>query len=138
MAAIDEWQLHGSAPELYERYLVPAITSHWAADLIERAAPRSGDRVLDIACGTGVVARSAAAHVDAGKVTGIDINPGMLAVARSIATTGGPAIEWCEGSALALPFDDNSFDLILCQLGLQFFPDRRMALREMWRVLTRA
>ena len=78
-----QWQLRGGAPELYERYLVPAITALWATDLIERAAPRPGERVLDLACGTGIVARLAEARMGAGRIVGIDINSGMLAVARS-------------------------------------------------------
>jgi ubiquinone/menaquinone biosynthesis C-methylase UbiE len=69
-----------------------------------------------------------------GRVVGLDFNPGMLAVARSVANSG-TSIEWVEGSALSLPFDDGSFDLVLCQLGLQFFSDRPLALREMRRVL---
>jgi ubiquinone/menaquinone biosynthesis C-methylase UbiE len=129
------WQLEGSAPELYERYLVPAITSLWATDLVDRAAPQRGERVLDVACGTGVVARSAAEAMGVGHVVGLDINAGMLAVARSRAPGPGPRIEWYEASALDMPFPDSTFDLILCQLGLQFFPDRSRALREMLRVL---
>ena len=130
----EHWQLDGTAPELYQRYLVPSITSLWAADLIERAQPKSGDAILDIACGTGVVARMAAERIDRGRVVGLDFNSGMLAVARLQPTTG-TAIEWMEGSALNLPFPDSSFDVVLCQLGLQFFPDRPLALREMKRIL---
>ena len=118
------WQLEGSAAELYERYLVPAITAKWAEDLIVRAQPRAGESVLDIACGTGVVARLAARRVAArGQVTGLDLNAGMLAVARRVPNEG-PPINWIEGSALDLPFPSDSFDVVLCQLGLQFFPDR--------------
>ena len=131
----DGWQLEASAPELYERYLVPAIARLWAADLVERAAPKPGERVLDIACGTGIVARFAAATIGTGHVVGLDINEGMLAVARSRSAGIGLDIEWREASALDLPFADSSFDLILCQLGLQFFPDQPRALREMIRVL---
>ena len=69
-----------------------------------------------------------------GRVVGLDLNEGMLAVARSVPITGAP-IEWREGSALSLPFENRSFDLVLCQLGVQFFPDRSLALREMKRVL---
>jgi ubiquinone/menaquinone biosynthesis C-methylase UbiE len=134
MSEHEHWQLDGSAPELYQRYLVPAITSLWAADLIERANPGKAEAALDIACGTGVVTRLAAARMQSGRVVGLDFNAGMLAVARSIPNTGAP-IEWFEGSALNLPFGDGSFDLVLCQLGLQFFPDRPLALREMKRVL---
>jgi ubiquinone/menaquinone biosynthesis C-methylase UbiE len=134
MAGHDHWQLDGSAPELYQRYLVPAITSLWAADLLDRAQPKAGEAVLDVACGTGVVARLAAERIATGRVVGLDFNSGMLAVARSLPRTGA-SIEWLGGSALSLPFADTSFDLVLCQLGLQFFPDRPLALREMRRVL---
>jgi ubiquinone/menaquinone biosynthesis C-methylase UbiE len=135
MSDHDHWQLDGSAPELYQRYLVPAITSIWAADLIDRVGPKPGESVLDIACGTGVVTLLAAERVATGRVVGLDLNAGMLAVARSVSKTAAASIEWLEGSALSLPFASNSFDLVLCQLGLQFFPDRPLALREMKRVL---
>ena len=128
------WQLEGSAAELYQRYLVPAITTQWAADLVDRAHPRPGEAVLDIACGTGVVARLAAKRVRNGQVTGLDLNPGMLAVARGVPSEGAP-ITWIEGSALDLPFPLDSFDVVLCQLGLQFLPDQQRGLREMRRVL---
>lgn len=136
MAEYEQWQLDGRAPELYERYLVPAITAVWAADLVERAAPRSGERVLDVACGTGIVARRAAERVgNHGRVVGLDLNSGMLAVARSLSSQDASGIEWREGSALAMPLPDAAFDLVLCQLELQFFPDRPLALREMRRAL---
>jgi ubiquinone/menaquinone biosynthesis C-methylase UbiE len=135
MVRHEAWQLEGSAAELYERHLVPAITSLWAADLVERAALQPGERVLDVACGTGIVARRAAERMGSGRVVGLDINPGMLAVARSLPSGPGPAIEWHDGSALDMPFPEGSFDVCLCQLGLQFFPDRAAALREMRRVL---
>jgi ubiquinone/menaquinone biosynthesis C-methylase UbiE len=134
MSEHEHWQLDGSAPELYERYLVPAITSIWAVDLIDRMQPGPGDPVLDVACGTGIVARLAAERMATGRVVGLDLNAGMLKVARAVPTTGA-SIEWREGSALSLPFADSSFALVLCQLGLQFFPDRPLALREMKRVL---
>jgi ubiquinone/menaquinone biosynthesis C-methylase UbiE len=134
MSGPEHWQLDDSAPELYERYLVPAITSIWASDLIERVKPEPGQSVLDVACGTGIVARLAAERMTAGRVVGLDLNEGMLAVARSVSVTGAP-IEWHEGSALNLPFDNGLFDIVLCQLGLQFFPDQPLALREMKRVL---
>ena len=98
-----------SAAELYERYLVPAITALWAADLVDRAAPQSGERVLDVACGTGVVARSAAERMGSGQVVGLDINTGMLAVARSLPRGAGPRIDWHEGSALEMPFPNSTF-----------------------------
>jgi ubiquinone/menaquinone biosynthesis C-methylase UbiE len=128
------WQLEGSAAELYQRYLVPAITTKWAEDLVERAQPRPGEAVLDIACGTGVVARLTAKRLRDGQVTGLDLNPGMLTVARGVPSEGAP-ISWIEGSALDLPFPRDAFDVVLCQLGLQFFPDQQQGLREMRRVL---
>jgi ubiquinone/menaquinone biosynthesis C-methylase UbiE len=128
------WQLEGTAAELYERYLVPAITAKWAEDLLDRAKPREGDAVLDVACGTGIVARLAAKRMGRGQVTALDLNSGMLAVARSVPPEGA-TIMWIEGSALDLPFPPDSFDVVLCQLGLQFFPDQRKALGELRRVL---
>jgi ubiquinone/menaquinone biosynthesis C-methylase UbiE len=136
----EHWQLEGSAPELYQRYLVPAVTRPWAIDLVERAALQPDERVLDVACGTGVVARLAAARVGArGRVVGLDLNHGMIAVARALPIgpdeSAAAVIEWYEGSALALPFPDAAFEVAFCQLGLQFFPDRPQALQEMRRVL---
>src|SRR5215207_6218516 len=131
----EPWQLTGNAAELYERYLVPAITGVWAADLVRRAALQPGERVLDVACGTGIVARLAAERVGAqGAVVGLDLNTAMLAVARALPQSGA-AITWQEASVLAMPFPDATFDVVVCQLGLQFFPDRPQALREMRRVL---
>src|SRR6266496_1757197 len=130
MTATEQYQLGAVAPKLYERYLVPAITSLWAADLIERAEPRVGDRILDVACGTGIVARLAATRIGTGEVVGIDLNPGMLGVARSVSLQAGLRIEWREGNVLAMPFGAATFDIVFCQLGLQFFPDRLAALGE--------
>jgi SAM-dependent methyltransferase len=132
MVQKEQWHLAGSAPDVYERYLVPALFGPWAPVLIAAAALRPGDRVLDLACGTGVVARQAKSRVGAsGTVTGVDLNPGMLAIARSVE----PSVDWQEGNAGALPFADGSFEVVFCQLGLQYFPDRSAALREMHRVL---
>lgn len=136
MRALERWQLDGRAPELYQRYLVPAMTAMWAVDLVDRLAVRAGQRVLDVACGTGVVARTAAARAGTlGRVAAVDINSGMLAVARSLPQVRGATIDWIESSALELPFSDSSFDVVACQFGLQFFPDRSTALSEMRRVL---
>ena len=117
----------------YERYFVPALGAPLARDLIELAELRPGERVLDVACGTGVVTRLAAERVGGGAVAGVDVNPGMLAVARQV--TGDTAIEWHQASAEALPLGDETFDVVLCQMGLQFVPDRLRAAREMRRVL---
>ena len=132
------WQLRGNSAERYERYLVPTVTLPWAHDLIERVGLRPGDRVLDVACGTGVVARLAASAVGAdGSVAALDVNREMLAVGRSLSPAEGARIEWHEASADALPFGEAEFAVVLCQLGLQFFPDRLGAVREMRRVLAR-
>ncbi len=129
------WSAFGAnAGELYERYMVPAIFAPWAEDLVRNGQCQPGDRVLDVACGTGIVARGAAQRVGpSGRVVGLDLSPGMLAEARRAA--GGIPIEWWEGSALALPFPNASFDVVLCQQGVQFFPDRVAGLGEMRRVL---
>jgi ubiquinone/menaquinone biosynthesis C-methylase UbiE len=125
----------GSAPENYERYFVPAIGAPLAADLVELAGLQPGERVLDVACGTGVVARLAAERVGpSGTVTGVDVNPGMLAVARA-SDRGATAIGWYEARAEALPLPAETFEVALCQLGLQFVGDKETALRELWRVL---
>ncbi|MEJ2258134.1 MAG: methyltransferase domain-containing protein [Woeseiaceae bacterium] len=125
----------GNPPINYERVFVPAIGGPLATDLVRHAGLRQGERVLDVACGTGVVARLASRQVGAtGTVAGLDINPGMLAVARS-ATPSEMPIDWHEASAEEMPFPDASFDVVLCQMGLQFMPDKQAALREMRRVL---
>lgn len=126
----------GSLPELYERDLVPTIFAPWAEDLVALAAVGPGERVLDVACGTGVVARCAARRVGpAGQVVGLDLNVAMLGVARALPAAAGTAVEWREGNATAIPFPDGAFDVVLCQQGLQYFPDRAAGLREMRRVL---
>ncbi len=122
--------------ETYEQYFVPAMFLPWATILLQHAAPKSGERVLDVACGTGIVSRQAAPLVGAdGQVVGLDVNPAMLAVARAVPAPSGAAIHWQEGNAMALPFVDGAFDVVLCQHGLQFVPDRAGAVREMRRVL---
>jgi ubiquinone/menaquinone biosynthesis C-methylase UbiE len=132
----ERWQVAGNAAEIYQRELVPAVFGPWAPRVIELSELRPGLRVLDVACGTGVVARLAARTVGVdGRVAALDLNPGMLAVAAELPAVEGAAIEWIEGTAQALPFADASFDVVCCQLGVQFFPDREGALREMKRVL---
>ena len=132
-----QWHvIHGSQADAYEKFLVPAIFAPMAADLVVLAAPRSGERVLDIACGTGIVARLAARRVGtAGRVAGVDLNPSMLEVAARESSSSRPSIDWLEARAESVPLDAESFDLVLCQQGLQFFPDRLAALREMRRLL---
>jgi ubiquinone/menaquinone biosynthesis C-methylase UbiE len=133
--AVSFKQYGGNAAENYERYFVPTIGMAWATALLDAAELHPGDRVLDVACGTGVVTRLAAERVGPdGAVAGLDINPAMLAVARSVPSSGA-AIEWHEASAESLPLADGGFDVVLSSLGLQFVPDKASALREMQRVL---
>jgi len=127
----------GKPPVNYELFFVPAIGEPLAVDLIRLAALRPGERVLDVACGTGIVARLASQQVGATlTIAGLDVNPGMLSVARSAPPIGLP-IKWYEASAEAMPLPDASFDVVLCQMGLQFMPGKPAALREMQRVLVR-
>jgi ubiquinone/menaquinone biosynthesis C-methylase UbiE len=136
MATSEQWQLTMKAAELYEHCPARYILGPWVPLLVETARLAVGERVLDVACGTGVVARAAAEGVGRGGcVVGIDLNPGMIAVAQSLPAIDGAPIEWLERSALDLGLDDASFDVVLCQQGLQFFPDKAVAVREMRRVL---
>ncbi len=122
--------------EAYERFIAQNVFVPWTADLLQRARPRAEDRVLDVACGTGIVTRNVASAVGPrGKVAALDISPDMLAVARTLALSEGPAVEWHEGSGIDMPFPEASFDLVLCQQGLQFFPDHQAGLNEIRRVL---
>jgi SAM-dependent methyltransferase len=133
MSDQDAWQLAHGAAVAYEKDFVPAIFEQWPPVLAEIAHIRPGDRVLDVACGTGVLTREAASRVGpTGRVTGLDLNEGMLAVARRLR----PEINWRQGDAAKLPFDDSVFDVAVSQFALMFFPDQVAALREMWRVLT--
>jgi ubiquinone/menaquinone biosynthesis C-methylase UbiE len=116
--------------EAYESQFVPALFREWAASLVEHARVRPGQRVLDVACGTGIVARTAADRIGDGAVTGLDLNDAMLTVAERLR----PDIAWRHGDAAQLPFDDGAFDVVLCQSGLMFFPDVPKALGEMARV----
>jgi ubiquinone/menaquinone biosynthesis C-methylase UbiE len=138
MAREERWQLAGDAATIYEDHLVPAIFAPWAQPMVQLAGVGEGDRVLDVACGTGVVARRAAELAAAsGWVVGLDLNPGMLAVARALPPPAGAPVEWVEASAMELPFPDGHFDALTCQLGMQYLPDRPAALAEMRRVLRR-
>ncbi|HLU83379.1 MAG TPA: methyltransferase domain-containing protein [Trueperaceae bacterium] len=132
MNSSDTGQVSASAAEVYEEFFLPALFQRWAEPLVTAAQVAPGDRVLDVACGTGIAARSAAGRVGSqGAVVGVDINPGMLRVARIKA----PEMQWLEASAEELPFEDESFDAVLCQFALMFFTDKVAALEEMARVL---
>jgi SAM-dependent methyltransferase len=127
----EQWQLTLKAAELYEHYPARYILGPWAPLLVDAARVAAGERVLDVACGTGVVARAAAKRVGAtGRVVGVDLNLGMIAVARSLPATNDGPIEWFERSALDLRFENASFDVVLCQQGLQFFQTKRWRCRR--------
>src|SRR5687767_9228938 len=120
------------AANAYEALFVPALFAQFASQVADAARILPDQRVLDVACGTGVLAREVASRMgSSGSVAGIDPSPGMIAVAKKLE----PAVEWREGVAEALPFPDQSFDTVVSQFGLMFFTDRRQALREMLRVL---
>jgi ubiquinone/menaquinone biosynthesis C-methylase UbiE len=136
MSDASGFQVSGNSAELYERYAVAYVLGPWAPELVELADLRQGDRVLDLACGTGIVARLVAPCVGTtGQVIGMDLNASMLAVARTLPPPSGSSIAWVEASAVAMDLPNASIDVILCQQGLQFFPDKLAALREMHRVL---
>jgi ubiquinone/menaquinone biosynthesis C-methylase UbiE len=132
MAEPETWQVSTDAAEVYESCFVPAIFGAWAGPVADAAGIRRGDNVLDVGCGTGVLAREALGRVgQQGQVLGLDRNEGMLAVAAR----NEPNIEWRQGDAAALPFEDASFDAVVSQFALMYFPDRVASLREMWRTL---
>jgi SAM-dependent methyltransferase len=126
-----------NAPEAYEQFLVPHVFRPWAEAVINRAGDLNGQRILDVATGTGIGARLAAlAAGPTGHVTGIDIDPLALEVAtRSAMAQTAASINWVEASAAAVPLPDVSCETAFCLEGLQFFPDRVLALAEMRRVL---
>ncbi len=129
---VQTFQLSTEAAEVYERKLVPAVFGEWVEYIVNAADPTPGQAVLDVACGTGVVARGVRDRLGGnGRLVGVDVNEGMLAVARRIR----PDIEWHHGDASDLPFPAASFDVVLCQAALMYFPDRVRALREMARVV---
>ncbi len=127
-------EITGTPGEIYEQHIVPAIVARWAPELVEIVGVRPGERVLDLACGTGIVTRLLADRVGpAGRVVGLDVNASMLAAARI--AVASPQIEWLEGNAIRIPLPDAAFDAVVCQQGFQFFPDKLAALHEMRRVL---
>jgi SAM-dependent methyltransferase len=132
-----EATVYNPGPQTYEAQLVPRIFQPWAERLIVASRLMTGERVLDLACGTGIVARKAAARVGpGGSAVGVDVNPKMLEVARQVSATSRTPVEYIESNAQSLPFPDASFDVVFCQQGLQFFTDRLAALEEVHRVST--
>ena len=133
MVATDK-QFVGSIPEIYDRFLVPLIFEPYALDLADRAAALQPRDVLETAAGTGVLTRALAARLPpATRIVATDLNQPMLDQAASRQQAG--TVEWKQADALALPFGDRSFDLVACQFGAMFFPDKVQGYREARRVL---
>ncbi len=132
--AAEGFQITREQAEVYEERFVPGIFAEWAPRLVAFAGIAPGDRVLDVACGTGIVARTAADAVGPdGAVTGLDLNPAMLEVAARVR----PDVTWRQGDAQALPWADDTADVVTCQMALMFLPDRPRAIAEMARVARR-
>jgi len=124
----------GAIPRLYETHLVPLIFAAYAEDMARRVAAGKPRRVLEMAAGTGVVTRALATTLDAdASLVATDLNDGMLSEAKSIGASR--PVTWRQADAMALPFDDGSFDAVVCQFGAMFFPDKAAAFREARRVL---
>ena len=122
--------------EIYDSWFVPILFAPLAEQMVADTSLPPRARVLDVGCGTGIVARTVAARLRGqGAVTGLDLNPAMLRVARRASEAAGLTIDWVQGDAQALPFPDASFDNVFCQQAIQFFPDRALAVAEMHRVL---
>lgn len=132
MSDAERGQVGSSAAEVYEEFFVPTLFGQWVRAVADAAGVGPGQKVLDVACGTGVLARHAYERVQpGGSVTGVDVNPGMLAVAQRFEGD----VEWIQAAAEELPFNDTTFDAVVCQFGMMFFEDRVRALGEMARVL---
>jgi ubiquinone/menaquinone biosynthesis C-methylase UbiE len=136
MSSVSYRHFTGTAAENYQRDFVPLIATPVSKDLLRIADLQPGEHVIDVACGTGHVTRAAAERVgDTGTVTGIDIAPDMIEVAKSVPVPAGACVEWQIADAAALPIPDASADVVLCQMGLMFIENRPAALEEMRRVL---
>ena len=135
MAATDDRTFAGSIPEIYDRYLVPLIFDSYALDLASRLAEANPLEVLETAAGTGVLTRAIASRLPAdARIVATDLNQPMLDRARARQSQNG-RIEWKQADALALPFENQSFDVVACQFGVMFFPEKVQGYREAWRVL---
>lgn len=133
------WQVDLAGARGYEANLVPAAMDPWAAHLVDAVGLASGDRVLDLACGTGIVTRHAAPRVGSGgRLVGVDANPAMLAVAREVTGALVPRPTWHEATADDLPLPEGEVDAVLCQQAMQFMDDPVATLVEARRVLSPA
>ena len=126
-----KWSDPGSFGKLYEELFVPSLFLDWGRKTVEAAQIQAGDKVLDAACGTGAAARFAREKTE--HVVGFDVSEAMLEAAREVS----PSIDWRQGDVSDMPFDDNEFDVAMCQFALMFFPDKAGALRELARVSQR-
>lgn len=136
MSSVSYRNFTGTSAQNYQRYFVPAIATPVAAGLLRAADFQPGERVLDVACGTGVIARLAAEKVGpTGAVTGVDIAPDMIDVAKATPWPADVPVEWHVGDVTSLPFADGSQHVVVCQMGLMFMTDKRASLAEMHRVL---
>lgn len=132
MTHSDRGQVNRTAADIYETFFIPALFQEWPGPVADAARIQAGDHVLDVACGTGILARTVDDRVGpTGSIIGLDVNEGMLAVAARQA----PDLTWRHGRAEALPFPDGQFDAVVSQFGLMFFEDPAAAIREMGRVL---
>jgi len=133
-------QIDTTAARAYENYMVPSLFGPWVEDVIALAQLQPAENVLDVACGTGTATHIAAKRVTpAGSVSGLDVDPGMIEVARTKPLSADAArVTWHCEDALKMPFQDGSFDVVLCLQGLQFFPNRVAGLKEIRRVLSDA
>ena len=128
--------LSGSGVDVYEQHIVPGVMAPFARGLVEAARLQVGEQVLDVACGTGIVSRLAWPQIAmSGSIVGVDLSASMLDTARRVAADHRMPVKWEHGDAASLPLASKTVDVVLCQHGLQYFPNRAAALREMHRVL---
>jgi ubiquinone/menaquinone biosynthesis C-methylase UbiE len=125
----------GTIPANYENYLGPFLFEPYALDVVSRLQDKKYDDILEIACGTGRVTKHLVRSVEHDTITASDLNPDMINVAREMVKD--KSIKWKQADAMALPFSDRSFDLVILQFGIMFFPDKQKGLNEMYRVLRR-
>ena len=126
----------GDIPKNYDRYLGPMLFHGFADDLAERVKVTAGMRLLETACGTGIVTRRLADRLRGrGSIVATDLNEAMIAHGRTEMLAGAGHVEWQPADATRLPFSDRSFDAVVCQFGLMFFPDKAAGIREAFRVL---
>lgn len=133
--SVDDWEFAGSIPDAYDEYLVPLIFEQYAADLAERVQRVDPNAILETAAGSGVASRAIAKVLDADATFVVsDLNPPMLDRAR-LRQQNADRVQWHQADCLDLPFATGEFDMVVCQFGAMFFPDRVRAYREVRRVL---